>query len=36
MSIIEPDLAAHLRQAIRTGTYCRYQVDPTSPLTWNT
>jgi hypothetical protein len=36
MSTVEPDLAAHLRRAIRTGTYCSYEVDPTSPLTWET
>jgi tetratricopeptide (TPR) repeat protein len=36
MSTVEPELAAHLRRAIRTGTYCSYEVDPTSPLTWET
>jgi tetratricopeptide (TPR) repeat protein len=36
LSAVEPDLAAHLRQSIRTGTYCCYEVDPISPVTWET
>jgi hypothetical protein len=33
---VEPGLAAHLRRAVRTGTYCCYRADPTSPLVWRT
>ena len=31
-----PTLAAHLRQALRTGTYCVYQPDPSLRVTWDT
>jgi tetratricopeptide (TPR) repeat protein len=31
-----PLAAAHLRQAIRTGTYCSYQPDPAFPVRWKT
>lgn len=27
-------LGRHLRVTIRTGTYCSYQPDPSSPITW--
>ena len=36
LATVEPDLASHLRRAIRTGTYCCYEIDPTAPLTWET
>jgi tetratricopeptide (TPR) repeat protein len=29
-----PLAAAHLQQAIRTGTYCSYQPDPVTPVRW--
>jgi hypothetical protein len=29
-----PALATHLRQNVRTGTYCVYQPDPIAPLSW--
>jgi hypothetical protein len=29
-----PSLAAHLEQAIRTGTYCVYLPDPRVPVDW--
>ncbi|WP_157520048.1 hypothetical protein [Nocardioides dokdonensis] len=29
-----PDLGAHLARRIRTGTYCCYEPDPLSPVTW--
>ncbi|GHJ57631.1 hypothetical protein NOK12_01500 [Nocardioides sp. OK12] len=29
-----PDLGAHLSQRLRTGTYCCYEPDPLSPVTW--
>jgi hypothetical protein len=29
-----PALGEHLDRAIRTGTWCAYQPDPRSPLTW--
>lgn len=28
------DLAAHLRGALRTGTYCSYRWDPLAPVEW--
>ncbi|HEX7095729.1 MAG TPA: tetratricopeptide repeat protein, partial [Acidimicrobiales bacterium] len=31
-----PTLAAHLRQAINTGTYCSYTPDPRAPIVWQT
>lgn len=27
-------VAAHLEQAVHTGTYCTYTTDPLSPITW--
>jgi hypothetical protein len=27
-------VAAHLEQAVRTGTYCMYTPDPLTPITW--
>jgi DNA-binding NarL/FixJ family response regulator len=30
-----PDLAAHLQRTIRTGTFCSYTPDPTSPIRWH-
>ena len=30
---VHPDLAAHLRGALRMGTACCYA--PTEPITWN-
>lgn len=32
----QPDLAKHLQSAISTGTYCSYQPDPLTPITWHT
>lgn len=29
-----PTLGAHLERCIRTGTYCRYDPDPASPVDW--
>jgi tetratricopeptide (TPR) repeat protein len=29
-----PDLGRHLEQAVRTGTYCSYQVDPRARVDW--
>src|SRR5690606_23777224 len=29
-----PVLAAHLRRAIDTGTYCSYTPDPLAPVVW--
>ena len=29
-----PDLGAHLSRRLRTGTYCCYEPDPLSPVTW--
>ncbi|HJW66535.1 MAG TPA: hypothetical protein VJ419_02020 [Gaiellaceae bacterium] len=29
-----PDLAAHLQRTIRTGTFCSYMPDPSSPVRW--
>ena len=29
-----PDLAAHLRNCVRTGTYCSYRPDPLSRVDW--
>jgi hypothetical protein len=29
-----PELAAHLDQAVRTGTYCSYTPDPRLPIAW--
>ena len=29
-----PDLAHHLRTTVRTGTFCRYEPDPTRPPQW--
>jgi hypothetical protein len=29
-----PELATHLQQRVRTGTYCVYQPDPIAPLHW--
>ena len=31
-----PSLAAHLDRGVHTGTYCRYEPDPTSPIDWIT
>lgn len=31
---VHPDLGAHLRHSVRTGTFCRY--DPEQPVTWET
>ena len=30
-----PDLASHLDNALRTGTYCSYRPDPTSAVSWS-
>lgn len=30
-----PAAAAHLRQHVRTGTYCCYTPDPVAPITWD-
>ena len=32
----QPALATHIEQSIRTGTYCRYVVDPLHPIDWVT
>lgn len=32
---IQPDLAAHLDHSISTGTYCCYENDPVTRLTWH-
>ena len=32
---VQPDLAAHLDRSISTGTYCCYENDPVTPLTWH-
>ena len=29
-----PELGGHLEVAVRTGMYCRYEPDPTTPITW--
>jgi DNA-binding NarL/FixJ family response regulator len=29
-----PDLAAHLKRALRTGAFCSYSPDPGSPVRW--
>ena len=29
-----PDLAAHLQRTIRTGTFCSYMPEPSSPVRW--
>lgn len=29
-----PDLGDHLSRRVRTGTYCCYEPDPLSPVTW--
>ncbi|MDQ4097353.1 MAG: transcriptional regulator [Actinomycetota bacterium] len=29
-----PPLGEHLRQSLRTGTYCSYQPDPRTPIEW--
>ena len=29
-----PELGGHLTAAVRTGTYCRYEPDPTAPIDW--
>ena len=29
-----PELGGHLEVAVRTGMYCRYEPDPTAPITW--
>ncbi len=29
-----PALAAHLARSVRTGTYCCYESDPLTPVTW--
>ena len=31
-----PELGAHLDQAVRTGTYCAYVPDPSAPAAWTT
>jgi tetratricopeptide (TPR) repeat protein len=31
-----PTLTAHLEQSVHTGTYCRYEPDPTSSVDWIT
>jgi hypothetical protein len=31
-----PLAAGHLRQCVRTGTWCRYVPDPVSPISWET
>lgn len=31
---LDPDLAQHLRRAVSTGTWCRYDPDPLAPVTW--
>lgn len=31
----DPDLAAHLRGAVRTGTYCSYAPDPSATVRWS-
>ncbi|GAB3892546.1 hypothetical protein GCM10029964_067520 [Kibdelosporangium lantanae] len=30
-----PPLGGHLRKAVRTGTYCAYEPDPTATLDWH-
>jgi tetratricopeptide (TPR) repeat protein len=32
----QPAMSGHLEHAIRTGTYCRYVVDPVNPIDWAT
>lgn len=32
---VHPVAAGHLRQCVRTGTWCRYVPDPVSPVTWD-
>jgi hypothetical protein len=34
LSTEHPDLGAHLSRRLRTGTYCCYEPDPLSPVTW--
>jgi tetratricopeptide (TPR) repeat protein len=31
----DPALGRHLEARLKTGTYCSYQPDPDSPVTWN-
>lgn len=33
---VQPALGQHLRQTIRTGTYCSYAPDPRLSITWQT
>ena len=35
LATVQPELATHLRQAIRTGTYCCYDADPITGLSWH-
>ena len=30
----DPTLGAHLKQSVRTGTYCSYSPDPLAPVAW--
>ena len=30
-----PDLGRHLALAVHTGTFCRYDPDPSAPVTWD-
>jgi hypothetical protein len=32
---VQPDLATHLQQCVRTGIYCRYEPDPLARLRWD-
>ena len=32
---VSPTAAAHLRVSVHTGHRCRYEPDPSSPITWN-
>lgn len=34
VSSVHPVLGAHLRHAVRTGSYCSYQPDPLAPVEW--
>jgi non-specific serine/threonine protein kinase len=35
IAVGHPSLGGHLRTAVRTGTYCTYQPDPTATLDWH-
>lgn len=34
MAEVHPAMAGHLRQTVRTGTYCSYVPDPLTPVVW--